>query len=266
MLRLRKSQEHFFAQVAVLLLSVPGLSCGDECKCADDDHIEHLPVMPFSGAINVPINTKIWGNKGLRLLDAGGNEVPTVATTIDVGKIGTVTVLDPSGALEPNHQYALEGVPGNEEHSFTTGKVALTEMPPVPNVIDLDQHRDRECGTSYYGATYSLNSVGAAHIYVLDSGTADSLGLETPDRVRFSTVPSFELGASCGGDNFPGGASKNATTSVRFASFDLAGNFSGWSEPESLTLTGCNLGGAQSTAFLVIVPFLLCGRRRWPCR
>ena len=244
------------------LMSAAGLACNrEDCKCADPSY--SLSAIPRADATDVPTNTRIWGDEpNTRLLDDAGVEVPATRTTVtDPLGQGMFTVLRPLTELRPHSVYTVDTAPGT--HTFFTGAGPLSEPPPIPEIDELEQDHYRDCGQLQYSASYTLH--GAGVVYLLDTAsttTFDPVNL-VGEVSGFSSSPSFYLGPKCGGaDNFPGGASRHASTTVRFAALDVAGNFSGWSEPEELTLTGCQLGSDPSLALLVMMPLLLGSRRR----
>jgi len=137
--------------------------------------------------------------------------------------------------------------------------------PPYPDVDDLDITHEHNCGDRHTLATYYLSGTGT--IFLVDAGETADLNLTqfTGSVTAITVVPgTLSIGQHpcAGADNFPGGASRGASTSVRFGALDLAGKFSGWSEPEELTLAGCNVGAPPAPLVWCLVPFLLSPLRR----
>ncbi len=246
-----------------LALALASLSCNrfEDCKCAGPEY--GLGTLPATGSTDVPTNTRIWGSAILDLQDGAGVSVPTTRSTVtDSEDFSEFTVLRPVNELQPNTTYTITAAT-SAPHTFTTGAGPHTTPPPIPEIEDLEQVRDHDCGQSLYHATYTLR--GPASIYLLDTAEtttfvpADLVG----DVTAYSHAPQFDLGARCGGyENVPAAPTRNTSTTVRFAALDLAGNFSGWSEPEELTFSGCKLGGRSSPALLGLLPLLIARRRR----
>lgn len=255
------------ARLALALAALAGLSCNrfEDCKCGSDTEEYDLDTLPATSSTDVPTNTRIWGSAITDLQDDAGLSVPITRSTVtDSEDHSEFTVVRPVNPLAPNTTYSIiTNTESSAPHTFTTGAGPQTTPPPIPEVQDLELVRYRDCGQSQYHATYTLR--GPASIYLLDTANrttfvpADLVG----DVTDFSQWPQFDLGARCGGyENVPAAPTRNTSTTVRFAALDLAGNFSGWSEPEELTFSGCKLGGPTSPALLGLLPLLIARRRR----
>lgn len=250
------------ARLALPAALAANLSCNrlEDCKCGSTEY--GLRTLPGADAVDVPTNTRIWGTDVESLHDDKGVAVPVARTSItDSEDSSEFTVLHPLKDLAPNTTYTITTSFGTQE--FTTSAGPLTTPPPVPEIEELEQERSRDCGGKLYRATYILRGSGA--VFLLDTAETAILAPEdiAGDVTAFANGPVFRLGATCGGfENVPSAPTRNSTTTVRFSSFDLAGNFSGWSEPEELTFGGCNLGGSSSPPSLALLPLLLLRRRR----
>lgn len=255
------------------ILLVTHLGCSDECKCGASDQI----VLPFEGSVDVPTNTKIWVGASscdpsypAELLDSEGDSVPLTRSCIMTGfdYSAALQILHPSEPLVPNSAYSIKtALPINLElvtQSFFTGSGPAEEIPGLPGVenFELEHHVDTGCGKIRY-LSYELYSDG--DLLLLDAGNRSMF-----DDIRLSGVVSATgdvgsgvvLGATaCEGDNFPGGTSLSATTTVRFGTLSLTGKFSGWTEAETARMNGCRVTNTQSPICLVFVMLFLCWGR-----
>lgn len=241
------------------------------CSCAVGLNL----ALPTDGAEGVPTNTKIWLDGLLdcfldipttwRLLDLDGVEIAYSShCVLSRNSYDALLTLHPVEPLRPNTTYVVEESQGNPVLSFTTGSGPDHVAPGLPVEVDRDvvHGRPDQCDDSWtHLATITVDGEGA--LFVLNAGGLDALdvGAIAGEVSEMSGEPRLSLGKSgCHGDNFPGGASRRADTTVRHGAFDLAGNFSGWTEPQGLSLAGCSLAGQAGPGWL-LWPLLL-GRRR----
>lgn len=253
--------------LCAMLAAVPGalatISCNQECACAVSPYTFELPQ---AGAIDVPTNAKIWRPNCAyprSLVDVNGADVSSTFSCITAGDM-ELGVLQPYEDLRPNTVYMLDEGEGTSHYHFTTGDGPKLAPPPLPPEVDhLEIDHGRGCGDPTRLATYTLR--GAGDVFLL--GTPGAAEFDADNFVGFVTAvasePVIELGDyNCGVDNFPGGASRGASTVVQFAALDITGQFSGWSEPEELSLSGCNVGGAGAAPTWSLLLLLLLLRRR----
>jgi len=232
--------------------------------------------LPADGATGVPTNAKVWVDGTLQCLsdvasewrvrDAEGVEVATTSSCLRSKNVyDNFLVLHPAQALQPNTTYTV-GLGETTEFSFTTGAGPDHDPPALPIEVDRTVDHsgpDRLCSDSaQHWATLIVE--GEAALFVLDAGGSADLdpAALAGDVVEMSVDKDLLLGGgACHGDNFPGGSSRRAETTIRYGAFDVAGNFSGWSEPSELSLGGCSLGGRPAPGWwLLVIP--LCRRRR----
>lgn len=218
----------------------------------------------------MPVNTKIWVS-GMsscsiqhRLFTESGDEVETTQTCITQGFASEFAVLHPQQALLPNQRYMID----MELDGFRTGSNGA-QSPAKPEVEDINIERDKSCDDIFYRAEYTLGPTELSRtgvIFLLDANEESQLDLADLSGfvTAFNGSATLTLGAGeCLGDNFPGGASSGATASVRFASIDITGEFSGWTDPDEVSLSGCNSANTPVPYFWVLVPLLR--RRRLFC-
>lgn len=213
---------------------------------------------PADGASDVPRNAKIWlGGMSERsgaslpvLVDAAGQQVPVVATTI-----ADVLILSPVATLEPGQRHAVTS-DGQPLLAFTTGEDVDDAPPEVPQVLETTATSGfpdpfGTCGTAHF-AEMTFRADG--HMTVLvreDVDALDPAGLSGDVMLATATSPvRFGRGGCASG--WPG-AGPLSSTRLRLGSFDVAGNFSGLGDAELIVLPppGCSCdaaGGARSTS------------------
>ena len=220
-------------------------------------------VLPDETTASVPTNTRIWyagqalidvvGDDGSlvdcdvppRLVDAAGLEVPTTTRAFSFAY-----VLVPDAPLELGAEYVVEhgclydrvsadGALDGETTRFTVTAEADDEPPAQPDVA-IGETRSTEYENGYVGYYVPLEAEFEG-ILLVDIGAEATLD---PDALAgevslASTDDDFVIGHACI-DTWPE-AEPGASTTLAFASFDLAGNFSGWTEPEPITVDeeGC---------------------------
>ncbi len=225
------------AFTSVAALCVPTLA--EACSC------EPLPglLVPNDGAAGVPTNARVWrfdpfsyGRDAatLRLQAAGQAEIIAPGDeTIVTGTGKRIVSYRPEQVLEPMTTYAVFDEDTDTRIStFTTGAGPVGNAPAVPSVQAVDTHAfwgaGGGCGSdAYYTASFDVVHEGV--IVVMDLGRTATIG-DAPhgDTTDASEATGFDLG------NVPceaswSDASAGAHAEVRFGSYDIAGNFSGWS-------------------------------------
>jgi MYXO-CTERM domain-containing protein len=233
---------------------------------------------PAMGAQDVPTNTRLWvatvafyGLNQPRLIAVqDAQEVGFAISVIDTAE-GPLEVYKPYSPLAPNTIYEL--VECYDEDCevitrFTTGDGPDLEPPPLPVETDRDggAHRrnDTSCGKSAW-ASVEFTAEGLV-VMQLDEGTLD------PELLLGETsIATLEYAVTVGrGACYIGWPDWNHdSATLRYGAFDLAGNFSGWTEPDTLTLGGCGCRSDASDgpdvpamALLGVVAVALRRRRR----
>jgi MYXO-CTERM domain-containing protein len=218
----------------------------------------------------VPTNAKIWlgtdlGGTGdvlfpgerLVLLDADGDAVEPMEGTIHTVD-GPLQVLDP-GELRPETAYELWKCDAtrcdSEVLHFVTGTERDDEPPSLPEEIDRthDGHGPGPCGR----AAWVELSVEHDGILLADLGERAVVAGPLFGSVTVATTEkSFMVGRGGCSTGFPSGD----TSTIRYSAFDVAGNFSGWTEPDPIELRGCRCAAGPSDppvwiGLLVLIAF-----------
>lgn len=252
---------------AAALLAAP--SVARACSCGGDPPVQ-WPAMEATG---VPTNTRIWlGNSWFyefttpRLRKAG--EAVDLAFTISTIETsdGPLDVYTPGAPLAPNTAYELlacDSETCDPPHlRFTTGAGPDLDPPPVPIETersgDAGGSRRDSCG-KYKSATVSLDAEGLL-VVEIDGGTLDPLTLSGT-----TTVATLDAGIIVGrGACFMHWPTSEDSAPIRYGAFDLAGNFSGWTEPDTLTIgrgCGCRSDAPGAPALLLLAVAALAARR-----
>jgi MYXO-CTERM domain-containing protein len=270
--------------VAVVVMSSLALipRVAEACSCIDPMQSTSL-VAPADGATDVPVNARIWVGSGqmppLTDEQTGQPKEPAVQLLDDQDQFvvgtqsiiqstdGLVYVFTPAQPLGAGRTYRARAN-GAGIAAFTTGSGTDTEAPAVPSVVseDSDAAPNREgpaCGPSYW-VRYELKTDG-----ILTVADRDGTSTLNPEALS-GTVTSleqgtaFQLGRNACVDNWPGVKSGD-TGQVRFGTFDLAGNFSGFSQPREATIPygcGCSAGAAPGSALVLGLAMLARRRKR----
>jgi hypothetical protein len=276
---------------AAVVLGVPATARANSCTA----YPAH--VLPHEATPDVPTNTRIWYagqamdgvvdesgalvdcDEPPRLVDASGVAVPTIARAFSFAY-----VLVPDAPLVQGESYTIEhgclydklayaGGIEAETTSFTVTAEADAEAPEPPDIA-VGATESTEFENGFVG--YSMPVEGEFEgILLVDIGARADLdpAALTGEVSLASTDTEFVIGHACVStwlDAKPG----NSTT-LSFASFDLAGNFSGWTEPEPVTVTNdgcqCSTGASPGPAAMWTSLLLLgllglrgrdCGARR----
>jgi hypothetical protein len=201
-------------------------------------------MVPAPGETAVPINARVfverlsWAARPAPVLKAADGTIVPVAEGALTFPAGSITVLSPNQLLEANATYKV--VAGTEElGTFTTGTTSLTTTPATPRVVDTEQRSGTVAGGSPFGSTQYYSTYvtveAAAPVIVVDIDTKATLdSAQVSGGVSHATDErqlDFQDDDSSCSINLGG-----PSASVRFGAFDVAGNFSGWSEPQEVTL------------------------------
>jgi hypothetical protein len=221
---------------------------------------------PAPDAVDVPTNTLLWaygrfgGASRARLIGPAG-EVPTterfVPVAIALGLGTNFPVVVPEAELEANTEYEIEfdytdvfDVVTTERVSFTTGSGPSTSTPPPPELT----RSEPGAGQGFLGTSRYLHlELAHSGILIADSGGAlgdidsaedlwlpegagfESIALRSTTPVVRWVTTSNELWVGLG-ECLVWSETAAERESARFGVLDLAGNFSGWTEPSELEL------------------------------
>lgn len=226
-------------------------------------------VAPAPDASNVPTNTRIWcgnelGGNPLSLSDPEGEAVSGTSSLITTVEF-ELGVFEPDEELRPNTTYSVEC--GYSSHSFTTGSARLDSAPPVPDPTNWSAHAYED---STWGDTFYITFEGASAkgtLVVVDLEGSANLNPDAPSGSVTQAVLPPEFIALGRGPCVGGweGAGLRAKADVALGAFDVAGNFSGWSEPVEVAFPGryTNQGGCQFAPGGAPVPFAMLSGFFW---
>ncbi len=254
-----------------LIAYVPASACA--CSCLEPGATWFSA--PEDGSVGVPTNTLVWVGGGMtrglfdgedqhpiELVDTDGVVVPGSEARMR-GASDIVDVFTPDFILDTNSTYSIR-VNGQVRSTFTTGDMDDSEPPAIPTETQRNSWSEPPflpdggmCGSGVasHGLGFSFDTEDSVLI-LLDNdarATIDGDNFEgTAPAITVHGSASIGNGFGCGGDNWEG-AAPGARTDVRYAAFDLAGNFSGWSAEESISVSprGCNAAGNSSPIGLV---------------
>jgi hypothetical protein len=205
------------------------------CHCPDLAMSTTL-VAPADGATNVPVNAFVWlgssetfGLSGtIEVSGPSGSIEGTTAQVTTVGDSGgAVTVFQPSQPLPPNTSFTAS-LGGKTFSTFTTGSTTAGSAPAVPTVsVSKQTFSPGECETE--SATVTLNQPG---IFVVAQVQGEESAFNPPPatgrvvQVITSTSTSFVEGTCA---NWAGNSSL-----ARLGAVDIAGQFSGWTDWQTI--------------------------------
>ena len=215
----------------------------------------------------MPANAKFWfvsqNDRDLHEAILSGAEDTSLTlevSTIRVGSGGRIRVFDPGRALDPGGSYELhvfsENATEPDERFFFGGAERDEVPPPLPEVL---RHTTDHAPAAFSCAADRWMEITFADenegLIVVDVDEDESL---FPSELRGGVTAaaigqSVELGYGGCVEGWPHG---ERTATLRFGAFDVAGNFSGWTEPEAFDIGGCGCStrsGRPSLAFLCVV-------------
>ena len=240
------------------------------CSCSLTPAIG-APVLPPDGAVDVPTNARVFVGGELTHVDetgrvvdvprpvalrAGDVDVATTTALLTSRAGAVVTVVAPTERLAAGARFDVV-VDGAVVASFTTGADGDDSPPAVPVVEratatstmnDVPFVASSSCGDGSH-AQFTLRSEGVLDL--LDNQGGDEVDTETlaGEATHVGPAGAAWIGAGACAGNWDG-ARPLATTQVRFASIDQAGNFSGWSTPRDVVLpvAGCTCAATGTTS------------------
>jgi MYXO-CTERM domain-containing protein len=212
-----------------------------------------LVLAPEPGATDVPIDAFVWSANAysilysgyveseLALVSAGGEQVELEQRGLTVGDTELLIGI-PVETLAPDTLYQAfscsNGVCDRILTEFTTGAGTDEDAPPLPSRGESETHHSTGAGPFSCGRTRAL-ALGFEHEGILVADLGDGqLDVETLSGsvTAATTDERLFVGVGLCEDRWPG--DEDAMLAARFGVFDVSGNFSGWTEPESLELPG----------------------------
>lgn len=230
-----------------LCIALAAPRTAEACSCG----LPELGVAPADGAVNVPTNARLWmggASPEPSLLDASGQRVAGAVTIIDSSaRWGEVmAVFTPDAPLTPGAIYTGRGQHGRT--TFTVGSGPDTTPPPVPSITSRRHDPGRTFGGTFGGtdcdsADDRLLTLGVADRAIVTlvniNGTASLTATVPQGAVSLMSVDDeVNIGKAACVDTWQG----TGDIAVRLGTYDIAGNFSGWSEESSevVETVGCS--------------------------
>lgn len=259
--------------VAALVAALVALGVGTARACSCGSFVDVRTPQP--GASEVPTNTSIWLGiseefdfhvdaleQEFVLFSPEGESLELSSTRIMVDD-GDVLVITSTAQLEANARYELWLCDGmrcrDEVTDFVTGDGPDFQPPELPTELDRE-HDGRgpgPCGRAKW-VDFTVEHEGILLVDVAGAANIDAEA-RTGRATLATSSPHFTLGRGLCLGGWPGGRSAD----IRLAAFDLAGNFSGWSEPTSVSLSGCGCHtSGRDGSWLALVCVLALSRRR----
>jgi MYXO-CTERM domain-containing protein len=216
------------------------------------DCISPSEILPTSSSTDVPSNTKVWllepGCSTPKLRKSDGIPVTTSITTV-----GRVTVLHPDAALEEGSTYEVLGcLEANTPIStFTVTGGPDTEPPPAPSFSASNPESGSgdfsSCGSYEYVPLVVDKKDRLLALDIAARTTLDPKAVSGDVAYLFFPTQSPIVGSKTCGPSSWDFETDGEAVNTRLGAFDLAGNFSGWGEAETIdTGCGCEVAGANS--------------------
>lgn len=273
------------AALALLATSIPASALA--CSCMEIGGTWFTA--PADGAVGVPTNALVWIGGGItRGLYEGEQQHPIEVFGPDEATLpGTdarlsggwelVDVFTPDFEFEPNTTYSVR-VNGEIHSTFVTGLEADTEPPAPPTEIERSSWSQPPrpvdggmCGDGRASHGISVQwGMDDSVVVLMDNDERATLDIDAIDgdvpSLSTSGYTSIGKGFGCGGDNWDE-ARNGAETQIRAGTYDIAGNFSGWTAPETAVVrpanAGCSAAGpaSPSLALLLLASGVLLRRR-----
>jgi MYXO-CTERM domain-containing protein len=230
------------AAVAASAALVGWASEAAACDCVPLEGLQ-----PSSTSKKVPTNTKVWlsrfGCDTPILQRSDGTPVSATLTKID----GT-RVLHPDAPLEMGTTYEVLDCSEAPVTTFTINEGPDNEPPPRPAVSPLDAESGSgdfsSCGSYEYVPLLADQTDVILMLDIAGRATLDpeAASGEVSD-VFFPNHKPLVGNAVCSGSNWDFDDNGPAVD-ARLGAFDYAGNFSGWSDPQTVGGAGCGCEAA----------------------
>jgi MYXO-CTERM domain-containing protein len=240
---------------------------------------------PDAGRDRRPLNTRIWVAQLALELTALGEPLLQVfgeTTALDLHDLDDrhqqrpLTVLTPLAPLAPMTRYELlDCAYARPSTHRRQPRHPLHHRPPCRHrsparPVETDRSGDaggsgrNSCG-KYKSGPPSSRRRGPARRRRSTSGTFDPA--DPAPATTSGRHPRRRRSSSAAAPASPAGPPARDSAPVRYGAFDLAGNFSGWTEPDTLTIgrgCGCrsDAPGAPSLLLLAVAALALRRRRR----
>ena len=264
--RLRRSFVHELTGVLSLVVMCSTAAPAAALSCSTQ-----FSTLPAHGQ-KAPRNTRIWiqtypgePTDDYRLRDAEGTRYSFIVTRIPVAT-WSVDVLTPDQPLPFPGTYAIErcGDPAWIVCTPVTRFEVIDEIDEqAPELPEIEASRSEATRGDWGSSRLAIITLQGDAFTLAD---ADGEGLDSPldegaRLASLSLLPELYLGTGvCMPRSFEGNHAD-----VRFGTFDLAGNFSGYTEPQRVDipeLDGCALGAGSNGGWAVLLALALLGRRR----
>ncbi len=259
----------------LLPAEVPATSCGGWSLWSDGD------LLPGDGAEDVPTNTLIWALSfhdrfpcpeafsSISLVDDQGVQIPLVQEGRICARQRGVVGWRPVEELEPGRTYTVvteleQFYEQSPESTFRVGDGPDLERPSVPAIrfrrlaTEPNQFQADCVSRQRDEATWRIEPSAELHLL---AGGHGSLDLDDEPEELWS-----DLAAVSTDDTLTLRATMQPATKIeaRVGAVDLAGNHSGWSEPDTGTMpaAGCGSERAYDAALLLLLPVAGAGRLR----
>lgn len=260
----------------IVVAALFGPSRAAACDCIPPGFTTFLA--PTDGARDVPTNTLVWVGGAVFGFEVPLEQAQVVLTTSQGSVVqGTTSVLRggmhalvvfrPGITLEAGSTYVVSAN-GERLGSFTVGSAPDETKPSVPTVESQEEHVDgpgsgvSSCGESNW-ARLTLTHDGLFALALRDGDSVFDETKPSGNATDFAfdnkTITIGNLGCSSNWSEAAAGASTN----VRLGAFDIAGNFSGFSDKRLVDLPyfGCGCASAGPLA-MGLFGLLALGLRR----
>lgn len=226
--------------VAALACLATLVMAGEARATSDGCAREPAAFFPPPHIDQIPANTRVWINgqvcASAGLIDESGAEVALVSDTVISASFDATRVLTPAAPLEKGAFYEVT-CSGPTGHVFQIDVDVDLEPPAIPSLTDRgggDEFVEFEASQPFEVLVADVDDTAAL--------TLDDLSGEVS--AIFYDAQFLTLGK--GGCRTNHSFEDNSSPSVRFAALDWAGNFSGWSDPIDVEVSGCAVGGGRA--------------------
>lgn len=225
---------------------------------------------PEDGAVDVPLNALVWiGHHYVYrfepaiLLDQEGAEVPSEPHVLESNG-ADYWIIVPDEPLDASTTYQVV-LDDDVLSTFTTGEHWLEGPPPAPEVGEELSRTNSGSSLSMGCAVVSvrLEVFHEGLLAVADIGGEAKLSPALASGSVSEVLEDFEsyIGRGCCYTTYSE-AQGGGTTEVRYGAFDIAGNFSGWGEPVTITFPyrlapSCAVGSTSQSPLGTVLVLLL---------